>query len=242
MRGTDHLPLVPDIGNYLFGGSSSDQAITLGGVTPDGGDGVNDMTMIFLKATEMLAIRDPNVNARFHPGVNGESYLKRLCHVNYLTAATPSMHNDAAVIESLSSNGYDPRHVRDWSATGCVEPTISGRHSGHTGSILMNMVSALEMALNNGRHPHMTERLGPGDGRPVAGGFSLLRGFLQAPTRTQQKFLDRPAPWSLTTTTPRPTPYFAPHRFSRHSPTGPSGRRATSRRAGRCTIPREAPT
>ena len=34
MRGTDHLPLVPDIGNYLFGGSSSDQAITLGGVTP----------------------------------------------------------------------------------------------------------------------------------------------------------------------------------------------------------------
>jgi len=35
MRGTDHLPLVPDLGNYLFGGSSSDQAITLGGVTPE---------------------------------------------------------------------------------------------------------------------------------------------------------------------------------------------------------------
>jgi len=49
MRGTDHLPLVPDIGNYLFGGSSSDQAITLGGVTPSGEDGVNDMTYIFLK-------------------------------------------------------------------------------------------------------------------------------------------------------------------------------------------------
>jgi hypothetical protein len=37
MRCTDHLPLIPDIGNYLFGGSSSDQAITLGGVTPEGG-------------------------------------------------------------------------------------------------------------------------------------------------------------------------------------------------------------
>mgnify|MGYP000872183485 FL=1 len=40
MRCTDHLPLIPDIGNYLFGGSSSDQAITLGGVTPDGEDAV----------------------------------------------------------------------------------------------------------------------------------------------------------------------------------------------------------
>ncbi|MCK7473729.1 MAG: pyruvate formate lyase family protein [Rhodopseudomonas palustris] len=55
MRCTDHLPLVPDIGNYLFGGSSSDQAITLGGVTPDGEDAVNDMTYIFLKVTEMLS-------------------------------------------------------------------------------------------------------------------------------------------------------------------------------------------
>ena len=51
MRGTDHLPLVPDIGNYLFGGSSSDQAITLGGITPEGNDGINDMTYIFLKTT-----------------------------------------------------------------------------------------------------------------------------------------------------------------------------------------------
>lgn len=47
MRCTDHLPMVPDIGNYLFGGSSSDQAITLGGVTPEGEDAVNDMTYIY---------------------------------------------------------------------------------------------------------------------------------------------------------------------------------------------------
>ena len=52
-----------------FGGSSSDQAITLGGVTPDGEDAVNDMTYIFLKVTEMLSIRDPNVNARFNPDI-----------------------------------------------------------------------------------------------------------------------------------------------------------------------------
>ena len=55
LRISDHMPLSPDIGNTLFGTSPSNQAITLGGVTPDGEDGVNDMTYIFLKVTEMLA-------------------------------------------------------------------------------------------------------------------------------------------------------------------------------------------
>jgi len=188
MRGTDHLPLVPDIGNYLFGGSSSDQAITLGGITPDGRDGVNDMTYIFLKATEMLSIRDPNVNARFHPGINSDTYLKRLCEVNYVTAATPSMHNDKAVCASLQGKGYADEDIRDWSATGCVEPTLSGRHMAHTGSILMNMVSALEMALNNGRHPAMDWVLGPRTGSVEKGDFTTFEDFFNAYAR-QQRFL-----------------------------------------------------
>ncbi|MFO8049165.1 MAG: pyruvate formate lyase family protein, partial [Desulfosudaceae bacterium] len=186
MGATDHLPLVPDIGNYLFGGSSSDQAITLGGVTPEGSDGVNDMTYIFLKITEMLAIRDPNVNARFYPGINSDNYLKRLCEVNYSTAATPSMHNDRSVMAALSQNGYAPEDIRDWSATGCVEPTLSGKHMGHTGSILMNMVSALEMALNNGRHPHMDLQLGPATGSIET--FHTFGDFLRA-YEAQQRFL-----------------------------------------------------
>ena len=188
MCGTDHLPLVPDIGNYLFGGSSSDQAITLGGTDSSGGDGVNDMTYILLKVTELLAVRDPNVNARFSPGVNSDIYLKRLCEVNYTTRATPSMHNDAAVFTALSGKGYAEHDIRDWSATGCVEPTLSGKHMGHTGSILMNMVSALEMALNNGSHPHMSERFGPETGSITKGDFTTFDEFFDAYCG-QQKFL-----------------------------------------------------
>lgn len=188
MRCTDHLPLSPDIGNYLFGGSSSDQAITLGGVTPEGEDGVNDMTYIFLKVTEMLSIRDPNVNARFNLEKNSDTYLKRLCEVNFTTAATPSMHNDETVFASLRQHGYPIEDIRDWSATGCVEPTLSGKHMGHTGSILMNMVAAMEMALNNGRHPIMTWDLGPETGSIPEGDFQSFDDFFQA-FATQQKFL-----------------------------------------------------
>ncbi len=188
MRCTDHLPLVPDIGNHLFGGSSSDQAITLGGVTPEGEDAVNDMTYIFLKVTEMLGIRDPNVNARFHPGINSDTYLKRLCEVNLITAATPSLHNDSAVMESLAEFGYPPEDLRDWSATGCVEPTLSGKHIGHTNCMMMNMVAALEMAMNNGRHPLMDWEVGPKTGSVEAGDFPTFEDFYTAFT-TQFKFL-----------------------------------------------------
>jgi len=168
LRCTDHLPLIPDIGNYLFGGSSSDQAITLGGVTKDGRDAVCDMTYVFLKATEILAIRDPNVNARFHPGVNSDAYLRRLCEVNLITRATPSLHNDAAIFRPLKALGYPDEALRDWSATGCVEPTISGQLMGHTGGVMINMVAALEMALFNGRHPLMNWKVGPETGEDFA--------------------------------------------------------------------------
>jgi len=188
MRCTDHLPLIPDIGNYLFGGSSSDQAITLGGVTPDGEDAVNDMTYIFLKVTEMLSIRDPNVNARYNKSKNSDTYLKRLCEVNLNTTATPSIHNDEAVMASLAEFNYPPEHLRDWSATGCVEPTLSGRHIGHTNCMMFNAVAALEMALNNGRHPLMRWDLGPKTGVIHAGDFQDYESFFQAFAR-QLRFL-----------------------------------------------------
>ncbi|GAB6097951.1 glycyl radical protein [Desulfatiferula olefinivorans] len=180
LRCTDHLPLIPDIGNYLFGGSSSDQAITLGGVGPDGEDAVNDMTYIFLKVTEMLSIRDPNVNARFSREKNSDTYLKRLCEVNVNTAATPSIHCDETVMASLREFDYPVEHLRDWAATGCVEPTLSGRHLGHTNCMMFNMVAALEMALNNGRHPLMRWDLGPKTGDIRAGDFKDFESFFKA--------------------------------------------------------------
>ncbi|HPQ52801.1 MAG TPA: pyruvate formate lyase family protein, partial [Spirochaetota bacterium] len=188
MKCTDHFPLTPDLANFYFGGSSSDQAITLGGVTPGGNDAVCDMTYIFLKVTEMLSIRDPNVNARYMPGVNSDVYLKRLCEVNLITAATPSMHNDSAIIKALAPMGYAIEDIRNWSATGCVEPTLSCKHLGHTNMQMMNMVAALEMTMNNGRHPLTGLDIGPRTGLPEEGDFGTFDEFFNAFTE-QFKFL-----------------------------------------------------
>ncbi|MFP4477678.1 MAG: pyruvate formate lyase family protein [Desulfatibacillaceae bacterium] len=191
MRCTDHLPLVPDIGNYLFGGSSSDQAITLGGTTPGGKDAVCDMTYIFLKVTEILGIRDPNVNARYNPEKNSDAYLRRLCEVNRITTATPSLHNDKAVGISLEEFRYKKSDAHDWSATGCVEPTLSGKHMGHTNCMMMNMVAALEMALNNGAHPLMRWDVGPKTGDPGKGAHGNFEDFYHAFTQQFRFLIDQ---------------------------------------------------
>lgn len=148
----DHVPLVPETGEELFGGTGSNQAITLGGVDFQGKDAVNELTYIMLKVTELLKLRDPNVNCRYYPGVNPPEYLRRLCEVNVNTGATPCFHNDASAIEALMGQGIVLEHARDYSSVGCVELVSSGRHFCHSGAILMNLASALEMALFRGKH------------------------------------------------------------------------------------------
>lgn len=184
----DHLPLVADVGNKLFGGSSSDQAITLGGIDANGTSAVNDMTYIFLKVTEMLTIRDPNMNARYHPGINSDEYLRRLVEVNMVTSATPSIHNDKVMIQSLKSIDFKEADARQWCATGCVEPTIPGKHFGHTNSMMFNMVAALEMALNNGIHPLIDEQIGPKTGSLEEDAFPTFEDFFHA-FEVQLRFL-----------------------------------------------------
>ncbi|MBI9089826.1 MAG: formate acetyltransferase [Desulfobacterium sp.] len=188
LRNAEHHALVPDVSNYLFGGSQSQTAITLGGVTPEGKDAVNDMTYIFLKVTEMLSMTEPNMNARFKLGINSDTYLKRLCEVNYVTVATPSMHNDDAVMEAFSQNADKIEDLRDWAATGCVEITLSGKHMSHTGATSVNMVAGLEMALNNGYHPLMNWHLGPKTGEVANGDFKTFDAFFEA-FAAQQKFI-----------------------------------------------------
>lgn len=156
----DHMPVSPEAGEILFGGSGSNQAVTLGGVDLEGNLAVNDLTYIMLRATELLQLRDPNVNARYHPGLNGnpeimqknQAYLQRLCQVNLKTKATPCFHNDKAAIETLVAQGILLEHARDYGVVGCVEPSSSGRTFGHSGAIMMNLPAVLELALFQGKH------------------------------------------------------------------------------------------
>ncbi|NVM36618.1 MAG: formate acetyltransferase [Candidatus Lokiarchaeota archaeon] len=187
IRINDHDPLMPNVGWKLFGGSSSDDTVTVGGVDREGNNAVNDMSFIILKTNEMLGFQDPNMNARYHSGINSKAYLRRLTEVNMNMGASPSIHNDRTMIEALVHEGFAIEDARDWAATGCVEPTIVGKHYGHTNCMLLNLVAPLEMTLNNGVIPLTGEKMGIETG-DVRTNFITFEDFLDA-YKTQLKYL-----------------------------------------------------
>jgi len=177
LRCSDHVPLSTEGSETLFAGSGSNQALTVGGTNYENGktvDAVNDMTYIILKATELLAIRDPNVHARYHKDIHhrdaqgyplpeGElsPYLKRVCQVNVVTRATPAIHGDAPVIQSMAK--YYAAHdgiseeealadAHDYASIGCIEQNSAGKHYGNTGSTLLVLPAVLELAIYGGKH------------------------------------------------------------------------------------------
>lgn len=182
LRINTHWPLTPEIGTWMNSGSTFNTTIVVGGITPEGEDAVNDMSYIILKVTEMLSMNDPNMHVRYHSQKNSRAFLERVCEVNYITSATPAIHSDEAVIDAILAHDSDmpPEVARNWTPTGCVEPTIPGVQYACTASGNINLAAALEMALNNGTHPLMRWGLGPKTGNIGSDGFEKFDDVFNA--------------------------------------------------------------
>lgn len=212
LRCSDHVPLSPEGAEALFAGSGSNQALTVGGTRYENGqtvDAVNDMTYIVLKATELLCIRDPNVHARYHKQVHHrhpdgsamqpgqiDPYLRRICQVNLKTRATPALHGDAPVIESMAryyaaQQGISAQEAlsdaHDYAAIGCIEQNSEHRHYGHTGSTLLVLPAVLELAIYGGKH--RSDGVGPNDPNLCYGSTDYTSLPLQQ-MNSMQQFVD----------------------------------------------------
>lgn len=162
---TDNTNLVPETAEELWGGAGpGPPAVTVGGVDEEERDAVNDLTYIMLKATELLRTRDPSMNARYHYEKNSEDYRDRVAEVIVNTGAVPAFHNDIVDIKILEKHGTKLEHARDYAVIGCVELSSAGRSYDASSSIMFNLVSALELALYNGKRPVTGDDQGrPGD-------------------------------------------------------------------------------
>ncbi len=147
----DNVNLVPQAAERLFGGAGAVPAITLGGVDKDGNDAVNELTYLLLKVTELLPIRDPNVNARFHPDKNSVEYRNEVSRVILTNKAIPAFFNDKENIQTLVNQGETLEHARDYAVIGCVELGSAGRDYSASSSIFMMMYTILYMALHDGK-------------------------------------------------------------------------------------------
>ncbi len=145
------------------GGGPTYQNLTLGGVTPEGRDATNELTMLCLDSVSLTRLPQPNVSARLHPGAPPE-YLRKCAEVIRLGFGMPAMHNDELMIPSLLSRGVKLEDANNYAIVGCIEPIIPGKHGYRAaGMSFTNFAKILEMALNGGRDPKTGLRLCPDD-------------------------------------------------------------------------------
>jgi pyruvate formate-lyase/glycerol dehydratase family glycyl radical enzyme len=163
----DNTNLVPETAEELFGGAGTVPAVTVGGVDENGEDAVNDLTYIMLRVTELLKTRDPSLNARFHYKKNSKEYRDRVAAVIVHTKSAPAFLNDVTNIEVLKEQNTTTEHARDYAVIGCVELGVPGRSYDASSAIMLNLVSVLELTLNNGKRPVTgDEQIGPTTGDP----------------------------------------------------------------------------
>ena len=143
------------------GGGPTYQNLTLGGITPDGNDAVNELTMLCLESIGLTKLPQPNVSARYNKK-NPKVYLRKCIEIIKLGFGMPAMHNDELMIPSLLNRGVTLEDSNNYAICGCIEPIVPGKFGYRTaGMSFTNFPKILEIALNGGKDPRTKIRFLP---------------------------------------------------------------------------------
>jgi formate C-acetyltransferase len=148
-------------------GPAHGQTITLGGITRDGRDAVNELSTLFLHADRECRLVQPDIGVRVHR-TSSNDFLREVC-LNMKEGVTkPKVFNDEVIVQSLLDIGIPLEDARDWGALGCSEPVICGKTNSWGNSGHLNLAKCLELALNDGKCMLTSKQMGPATGDPIA--------------------------------------------------------------------------
>ncbi|UCG83178.1 MAG: formate C-acetyltransferase/glycerol dehydratase family glycyl radical enzyme [Dehalococcoidia bacterium] len=164
---SEFVPLFGENIALFFSGLPANPAITIGGVTPDGHDAVNELTYRILETRGLLTTRHPNLHTRVYKN-SPDEYLHMTSEVVRKGGGYPALVNDDVILPALMEKGIGIADARDHVIIGCVEISVPRKTFGSTDAALMSLPICLEMALNNGYCPVMLENVGPATGDPRA--------------------------------------------------------------------------
>ncbi len=160
---TTHLKMSNDM-PYTYGQSQNHwlQNCIVGGLTPDGQDGTNELTHLVLELINELELIDPLVSLRLHKD-SPEAIVETAARWLARGGAQPTIFNDDTVIPGMVKHlGIPLEDARDYSNDGCWETLPYGRTEfsyGHIEALL-----SLESTLNRGRSLLNGNPIGPDSG------------------------------------------------------------------------------
>jgi len=143
---------IPELGtetNSVLG--NSQHCVTIGGLRPDGEDGTNDLSFLFLEAYERMGGSVNQLCVRLHRRTPA-AFLERAAAV-FRRCNGLAFYNDDAIVPGLLADGYTAGHARDYCIVGCVETSGQSNTHGCPGGHELVLPAVLVMALTGGREP-----------------------------------------------------------------------------------------
>jgi trans-4-hydroxy-L-proline dehydratase len=151
--------------------------INTGGLTPDGDDGVSELSYLILDVIQEMRLLQPS-SCVLVSRKNPDRFLKRAFGIIRTGFGQPSIFNHDAIVSELVRQGKSLRDARAGGASGCVEVGAFGKEA-YILTGYFNLVKILELALHDGMDPRTGRRLGPatGDPRAMASFDELFEAF-----------------------------------------------------------------
>ena len=158
--------------------SSFGQLITLSGCGPNGEALTNDLTWLALEVIEEMNMLEPKPNVRLHKNTPQE-FLIRIAEILSRAQGSPFLLNfDEHSIEGLVWQGIPREDAWDYGIVGCLENTMQGNDRSDTVDVNINLVKAVELALNDGKDTASGKQFGPKTGNPLT--FKMFSDFMKA--------------------------------------------------------------
>ncbi len=184
----NNQPAPPKVGvTAAESGTYTDFAqINIGGVRPDGSDGVNEVSYLLLDVVEEMRLLQPSTSLQVSKK-NPDRFIKRAAHILRTGFGQPSLFNADLIAQELMRMGKSVVDARCGGSSGCVEVGAFGKENYNlTG--YFNLPKVLELTLNNGVDPRTGVQLGLATGDPRD--FGTMEALLDAFARQVRHFVD----------------------------------------------------
>lgn len=139
--------------------------INIGGIRPDGSDGVNEVSYIMLEVVEELHLLQPG-NSVHISSKTPDKFLKRACEVIRQGHGYPSVFNPDVYVLELLNQGKSLQDAREGGCSGCIEVGAFGKEA-YLLTGYLNVPKILEVTLNNGIDPVTGKVAGMQSGDPL---------------------------------------------------------------------------
>lgn len=151
--------------------------INLGGLRPDGSDGVGEVSYIALEVADELHLLQPQPSVHVS-SKTPERFLKAAARVIRQGYGYPSVFNTDAVVMEQMRVGKTIADAREGGTSGCIETGAFGKEA-YILTGYLNVPKILEVTLNNGIDPLTGTRVGieTGDPRSFASFDELYAAF-----------------------------------------------------------------